>query len=50
TAKHACKLQGFPANFIYHQKDDTAKKHFGNAVPIPVVEYVVKELLRIIDV
>jgi DNA (cytosine-5)-methyltransferase 1 len=50
TAKHACKLQGFPANFIYHQKDDTAKKHFGNAVPIPVVEYVAKELLRIIDI
>ncbi|MFM6008925.1 MAG: DNA cytosine methyltransferase [Sphaerospermopsis kisseleviana] len=50
TAKHACKLQGFPANFAYHQKDEVAKKQFGNAVPIPVVEYVAKELLSIIDI
>ncbi|MEA5577911.1 DNA cytosine methyltransferase [Anabaena sp. UHCC 0451] len=50
TAKHACKLQGFPANFAYHQKDEVAKKHFGNAVPIPVVEYVAKELLSIINI
>jgi DNA (cytosine-5)-methyltransferase 1 len=50
TAKHACKLQGFPANFAYHKKDEVAKKQFGNAVPIPVVEYVAKELLRIIDI
>jgi DNA (cytosine-5)-methyltransferase 1 len=50
TAKHACKLQGFPANFAYHKKDEVAKKQFGNTVPIPVVEYVAKELLRIIDI
>lgn len=50
TAKQACKLQGFPTNFDYHQKDEVAKKQFGNSVPIPVVEYVAKELLRIIDI
>lgn len=50
SAKHACKLQGFPTSFAYHQKDETAKKQFGNAVPIPVVEYVAKELLRIIHI
>ncbi|MEH2133651.1 MAG: DNA cytosine methyltransferase [Nostoc sp.] len=49
-AKHACKLQGFPTNFEYHEKDDIAKKQFGNAVPIPVVEYVAKELLSILDI
>ncbi|UKO96730.1 DNA cytosine methyltransferase [Nostoc sp. UHCC 0870] len=50
TGKHACKLQGFPRDFKYHEKDDIAKKQFGNAVPIPVVEYVVKELLKIIRI
>ena len=50
SAKHACKLQGFPADFVYHQKDEIAKKQFGNAVPIPVVEHVAKELLRNIHI
>ena len=50
SAKHACKLQGFPADFVYHQKDEVAKKQFGNAVPVPVVEYVAKELLRTIHI
>ncbi|MBS3025808.1 MAG: DNA cytosine methyltransferase [Dolichospermum sp. DET50] len=50
TAKHACKLQGFPIDFEYHTKDEVAKKQFGNAVPVPVVEYVAKELLRILDI
>jgi DNA (cytosine-5)-methyltransferase 1 len=48
TATHARKLQGFPANFVFHPREDIAKKQFGNAVPIPVVEYVVKALLKII--
>ncbi len=48
TAKHACKLQGFPIDFEYHPKNEVAKKQFGNAVPVPVVEYVAKELLKII--
>jgi DNA (cytosine-5)-methyltransferase 1 len=50
TAKHACKLQGFPTDFAYHEKDDTARKQFGNAVPVPVVEYVAKELLKILGI
>lgn len=49
-AKHACKLQGFPTNFEYQEKDDVARKQFGNAVPVPVVEYVAKELLSILDI
>ncbi|MDH6075618.1 DNA cytosine methyltransferase [Umezakia ovalisporum] len=48
TAQHACKLQGFPPSFEFHERDDTAKKQFGNAVPVPVVEYVSKELLKIL--
>ncbi|MBD0386881.1 MAG: DNA cytosine methyltransferase [Nostoc sp. C3-bin3] len=50
TAKHACKLQGFPKSFEYHEKDDIARKQFGNAVPVPVVEYVAKELLSILNI
>lgn len=50
TAKHACKLQGFPTDFEYHEKDDIARNQFGNAVPVPVVEYVAKELLRILRI
>jgi DNA (cytosine-5)-methyltransferase 1 len=50
TAEQACKLQRFPENFESHQKDEIAKKQFGNAVPILVVEYVAKELLRIVHI
>jgi len=50
SAKYACKLQGFPSNFVYHRKDEIAKRQFGNAVPIPVIEYVAKELLKIISI
>jgi DNA (cytosine-5)-methyltransferase 1 len=46
TAKDACKLQGFPADFIYHENDDVARQQFGNAVPVPVVESLIKELLK----
>jgi DNA (cytosine-5)-methyltransferase 1 len=48
TAKHARKLQGFPPDFEYHKNDEVAKKQFGNAVPVPVVECVAQELLRLI--
>jgi DNA (cytosine-5)-methyltransferase 1 len=48
TAGHARKLQGFPSDFQLHPRQDIAKRQLGNAVPIPVVEYVAKELLKII--
>jgi DNA (cytosine-5)-methyltransferase 1 len=49
TAQHACRLQGFPDWFIYHQKEDIAKKQFGNAVPVPVVYHVTQALLKILQ-
>jgi DNA (cytosine-5)-methyltransferase 1 len=49
-AIHARKLQGFPADFEYHAREDVAKKQFGNAVPVPVVEYVAKELLQVLGI
>jgi DNA (cytosine-5)-methyltransferase 1 len=48
TPQDARKLQGFPNNFIYHPQDAIAKKQFGNAVPIPVVQAVARNLLEII--
>jgi DNA (cytosine-5)-methyltransferase 1 len=50
TAKDARKLQGFPSDFIYHEKEEIAKKQFGNAVPVPVVEYVAKNVLEMIKI
>jgi DNA (cytosine-5)-methyltransferase 1 len=49
TAKHASKLQGFPNDFVYHEKEEIAKKQFGNSVPIPVVESVAKELVKLLN-
>ncbi|WP_017304024.1 DNA cytosine methyltransferase [Spirulina subsalsa] len=48
VAKHACRLQGFPDDFKYHPREEVAKKQFGNAVPVPVVEFVAKELLKVL--
>lgn len=48
TASDARKLQGFPDDFQYHEREDIAKKQFGNAVPVPVVESVARELLKVI--
>lgn len=50
TAKHAYKLQGFPTDFVYHENDDVARQQFGNAVPVPVVESLAKELLKVLKV
>jgi len=49
TARDACKLQGFPDWFEFHYNEGIAKKQFGNAVSIPAVYYVAKELINILD-
>ncbi|MFB2838340.1 DNA cytosine methyltransferase [Floridanema evergladense] len=46
SAKDAGRLQGFPDWFIMAENEDTAKKQFGNAVPIPVVYHLMKTLLN----
>ncbi|XWK87377.1 MAG: DNA cytosine methyltransferase [Phormidium sp.] len=46
SAKDAAKLQGFPDWFILAENEDTAKKQFGNAVPVPVVYHIMKSLLN----
>jgi DNA (cytosine-5)-methyltransferase 1 len=46
TAKDCCRLQGFPDWFVFHDNENIAKKQFGNAVSVPAVYYIAKELLN----
>lgn len=48
TAQDYAKLQGFPKWFQINNNESTAKHQFGNAVSVPVVYHIVKELLQII--
>jgi DNA (cytosine-5)-methyltransferase 1 len=48
TAKDACKLQGFPDWFKIHNNENIAKKQFGNAVSVPAVYHIAKELVKLI--
>ncbi len=49
TAHDSCKLQGFPNWFEFHKNEGLAKKQFGNAVSVPVVYYVAKNLLKTLN-
>ena len=49
SAKDAEKLQGFPDWFIMAKNETTAKKQFGNAVPVPVVYHLMKSLLTQVE-
>ena len=40
------RLQGFPDNWTEGHSDTQRYKMCGNAITVPVVEYLVKELLR----
>jgi len=46
TPQEAGRLQGFPDWFIVHENDKTAHKQFGNAVSIPVVDSLIKEIIK----
>lgn len=46
TPREAARLQGFPDNFILHPDDTAAYKQIGNAVSVPVVEAIVKDLFE----
>lgn len=48
SARDAQQLQGFPDWFKPHDKDNTAKKQFGNAVSVPVVWKVANQLVSMI--
>ena len=46
TGRETARLQGFPDSFKIHANDKTAKKHFGNAVPVNIVSHIVQELIK----
>lgn len=49
TARDCRKLQGFPEWFKSHEKEEVAKKQFGNAVTIQAVYFIAKELIEIVE-
>jgi DNA (cytosine-5)-methyltransferase 1 len=46
TPNEIRKLQGFPENFKLHPSDIQAYKQLGNAVPVPVISAIAKELKK----
>lgn len=48
-AQDYARLQGFPEWFQIANNESTAKHQFGNAVSVPVVYHLAKELLKIIS-
>lgn len=46
TPREASRIQGFPESFKIHPDDISAYHQFGNAVAVPVIEAVIKDLLE----
>lgn len=46
TERECARLQGFPEGFQPHRSKISAYKQFGNAVPVPLVQFVAKHALR----
>ena len=46
TPNEARKLQGFPKGFKIPVSDVQAYKQFGNAVPVPVIRAIAKEMVK----
>ena len=44
SGRETARLQGFPDSFKIHENEKLAKKQFGNAVPINVVESIITEI------
>ncbi|MBC6428574.1 MAG: DNA (cytosine-5-)-methyltransferase [Cellvibrionales bacterium] len=47
TPREMFRLQGFPDSFRLPAKDSQARKQAGNAVPVPMVTAVIRELARV---
>lgn len=46
--EEAKKLQGFPEDFSFPVSEVQAMKQLGNSIAIPVAEYIIKEILKIV--
>lgn len=49
TPKEACRLQGFPENFIIPVSDNQAYKQFGNSVAVIVIREIAREIRKTLD-
>ena len=46
TPRECARLQGFPENFILADSDTPAYRQLGNAVPVPVITEIGKNIIR----
>jgi DNA (cytosine-5)-methyltransferase 1 len=49
TPRECARLQGFPDSFESPVSVRQAYKQFANSVPVPVIETIAKEILKILD-
>jgi len=49
SPRECARLQGFPENFIYSNSISEAHKQFGNSVSINVLQYILKEITKVIQ-
>ncbi len=49
TPREAARLQGFPDDYIINKSDVQAYKQFGNSVSVPVIKYIAKNIIQLLD-
>ncbi|MBN1971099.1 MAG: DNA (cytosine-5-)-methyltransferase [Candidatus Delongbacteria bacterium] len=49
TPRECARLQGFPDDFIIPVSDTQAYKQFGNAVVVPLIEYLAKSVVKTLN-
>ncbi len=49
TPRECARLQGFPETFKFHKSILEAQKQFGNSVSINVLQYIIKEIIKSIE-
>lgn len=45
TPRECANIMGFPKTFILHEKDNTARKQFGNSVVVPVIKCIFEQVI-----
>ena len=48
TPREACRLQGFPEEYVIPVSDAQAYKQFGNSVAVPVIKAIATEIKKVI--
>ena len=46
TPRECARLMGFPEEFVIPVSDTQAYRQFGNAVAVPVIEFLAREVVR----